>query len=105
MIPAIVRFKLPASIDASKAAELSSGSAPKSRDLPGLVRKYYLFDAEKPPAAAAISGKAARRPSVSTIPNGAKMIAERLEPNPRSGFRDARDRRQCRRQDHLDAAE
>jgi hypothetical protein len=46
MITAIVRFKLPANIDAAKAAELFQGSAPKYRDLQGLVRKYYLFDAE-----------------------------------------------------------
>ena len=46
MITAIVRFKLPANIDAAKAAELFQGSAPKYRDLAGLVRKYYLFDAE-----------------------------------------------------------
>lgn len=46
MITAIVRFKLPANIDAAKAAELFRGSAPKYRGLEGLVRKYYRFDAE-----------------------------------------------------------
>jgi hypothetical protein len=46
MITAIVRFKLPANIDAAKAAELFRGSAPKYDGLKGLVRKYYLFDAE-----------------------------------------------------------
>jgi hypothetical protein len=46
MITAIVRFKLPAHIDAAKAAELFKGSAPKYQRLAGLVRKYYLFDAE-----------------------------------------------------------
>jgi hypothetical protein len=46
MITAIVRFKLPADIDAAKAAELFRGSAPKYEGLKGLVRKYYLFDAE-----------------------------------------------------------
>ncbi len=46
MITAIVRFKLPATIDAAKAAELFKGSAPKYERLSGLVRKYYLFDAE-----------------------------------------------------------
>jgi hypothetical protein len=46
MITAIVRFKLPANIDAAKAAELFRGSAPKYEGLKGLVRKYYLFDAE-----------------------------------------------------------
>jgi hypothetical protein len=46
MITAIVRFKLPASVDAAKAAELFRGSAPKYRGMKGLIRKYYLFDAE-----------------------------------------------------------
>jgi hypothetical protein len=44
MITAIVRFKLPASIDSAQAAELFRGSAPKYQGLAGLVRKYYLFD-------------------------------------------------------------
>jgi len=46
MITAIVRFKLPADIDAARATELFRGSAPKYRTLAGLVRKYYLYDAE-----------------------------------------------------------
>jgi hypothetical protein len=46
VITAIVRFKLPAGVDAAKAAELFQGSAPNYRGLAGLIRKYYLFDAE-----------------------------------------------------------
>jgi hypothetical protein len=46
MITAIVRFKLPTSFDAAKAAEVFEASAPRYRGLAGLVRKYYLFDAE-----------------------------------------------------------
>jgi hypothetical protein len=46
MITAIVRFKLPLSIDAERAAELFQGSAPKYQGFPGLIRKYYLFDAD-----------------------------------------------------------
>jgi hypothetical protein len=46
VITAIVRFKLPAGIDAAKAAELFRASAPKYQGLAGLLRKYYLFDAE-----------------------------------------------------------
>jgi hypothetical protein len=46
MITAIVHFKLPATVDAAKAAELFHGTAPKYQGLAGLVRKYYLFDAE-----------------------------------------------------------
>src|ERR1700730_10731860 len=45
MITAIVRFKLPPTIDAARAAELFEGSAPKYQGLAGLIRKYYLFDA------------------------------------------------------------
>jgi hypothetical protein len=46
VITAIVRFNLPATVDVAKAAELFEGSAPKYRGLAGLIRKYYLFDAE-----------------------------------------------------------
>ncbi len=46
MITAIVRFKLPADFDAAKTAEVFRNSAPKYQGLAGLVRKYYLFDAE-----------------------------------------------------------
>jgi hypothetical protein len=46
VITAIVRFRLPPTVDAAKAAELFSGSAPKYQGLAGLIRKYYLFDAE-----------------------------------------------------------
>ena len=46
MITAIVRFKLPATMDAAKAAEVFQASASRYQGLAGLVRKYYLFDAE-----------------------------------------------------------
>ena len=43
MITAIVNFKLPAIVNRKDAQKLFEGSAPKYRNLPGLVRKYYLF--------------------------------------------------------------
>jgi hypothetical protein len=43
MITALVQFKLPQPITRDKAREIFSGTAPKYRDLPGLVRKYYLL--------------------------------------------------------------
>jgi hypothetical protein len=46
MITAIVRFKLPANVKLADAAELFQGSAPKYRQLAGLVRKYYLYDSD-----------------------------------------------------------
>jgi hypothetical protein len=44
MITAIVRFKLPRTVKLDDAAELFKGSAPKYRQLAGLVRKYYLYN-------------------------------------------------------------
>lgn len=44
MITAIVRFKLPPTVKLDDATELFKGSAPKYRQLAGLVRKYYLYD-------------------------------------------------------------
>jgi hypothetical protein len=42
MITALVQFAFPTPVDRARAAELFKGSAPRYRDLPGLVRKYYL---------------------------------------------------------------
>lgn len=42
MIVAIVRFALPAPVTLEEAARMFETSAPKYRDLPGLVRKYYI---------------------------------------------------------------
>ena len=44
MITAIVRFKLPADMTHAKAAALFQGSAPKYQGMPGLIRKYYIYD-------------------------------------------------------------
>ena len=43
MITVVVRFKLPADVTLAAATELFKGSAPKYQNLPGLVRKYYLY--------------------------------------------------------------
>lgn len=46
MITAIVRFKLPPTVKLTDAAEMFKGTAPKYRQLPGLVRKYYLYNGD-----------------------------------------------------------
>lgn len=43
MITALVQFKLPASKSREEVIELFKGSAPKYREMPGLVRKYYIL--------------------------------------------------------------
>jgi putative monooxygenase ydhR len=43
MITAIVQFRLPKPVSRDKAQELFLGTAPKYREAPGLVRKYYLL--------------------------------------------------------------
>jgi hypothetical protein len=43
MITAIVQFKLPQPISRDEGREIFSGTAPKYRQVPGLLRKYYLL--------------------------------------------------------------
>jgi hypothetical protein len=43
MITALVQFKLPQPVTLDKARELFSSTAPKYRDVQGLIRKYYIL--------------------------------------------------------------
>ena len=43
MITALVQFKLPQPVTREKAKEIFSGTAPKYRDVHGLIRKCYLL--------------------------------------------------------------
>ena len=43
MITALVQFKLPQPISRTQAREIFSGTAPKYREIAGLIRKYYLL--------------------------------------------------------------
>ena len=45
MITAVVQFKLPADVDAARAAEMFRASVPRYQAIKGLLRKYYIFDA------------------------------------------------------------
>ena len=43
MITAVVQFKLPQPVTREKAQEIFVSTAPKYRETPGLIRKYYLL--------------------------------------------------------------
>jgi hypothetical protein len=43
MITSIVQFKLPQQISLEKAQEIFSGTAPRYREVNGLIRKYYTL--------------------------------------------------------------
>jgi hypothetical protein len=43
MITALVQFKLPHPVSLEKAKEIFLGTAPRYRDTPGLLRKYYIL--------------------------------------------------------------
>jgi hypothetical protein len=47
MITALVQFKLPHPVTPDKAREIFSSTAPKYRDVPGLIRKYYLLSEDR----------------------------------------------------------
>ncbi|MHB1343740.1 MAG: monooxygenase [Thermoleophilia bacterium] len=46
MITALVQFSLPQPMTRDNARDVFSGSAPKYRDIQGLVRKYYLLSTD-----------------------------------------------------------
>jgi hypothetical protein len=46
MITAIVNFKLRADLDRATARRLFEEAAPRYQNVPGLVRKYFLFGAD-----------------------------------------------------------
>ena len=43
MITALIQFKLPQPISREKAREVFSSTAPKYREIHGLIRKYYVL--------------------------------------------------------------
>ncbi len=43
MITALVQFKLPQPISQEQGREIFLSTAPKYREIPGLIRKYYLL--------------------------------------------------------------
>ncbi len=43
MVTALVQFKLPQPISREKGQEIFLSTAPKYREVPGLLRKYYLL--------------------------------------------------------------
>lgn len=43
MITALVQFKLPQPLSRDQAREIFSGTAPKYREIQGLIRKYYVL--------------------------------------------------------------
>ncbi len=43
MITALVQFKLSQPVTRDKAREIFTSTAPKYREVPGLIRKYYLL--------------------------------------------------------------
>jgi hypothetical protein len=43
MVTALVQFKLPQPVTRDKAREIFSSTAPKYREVAGLIRKYYLL--------------------------------------------------------------
>ncbi len=46
MITALVQFKLPQPVTREQAREIFLSTAPKYRDTPGLLRKYYILSGD-----------------------------------------------------------
>jgi hypothetical protein len=46
MITALIQFKLPKPVTRAQAREIFLGTAPKYREVDGLIRKYYILSAD-----------------------------------------------------------
>jgi hypothetical protein len=46
MITALVQFKLPQPVTQDQATAIFSSTAPRYRDVPGLIRKYYILSTD-----------------------------------------------------------
>ena len=88
MITAIVRFKLPADMTPAKAAELFRSSAPKYQGLAGLVRKYYLFDAQSRTGGGCYLWASRADADRVYTPEWRRMIAQRYGAEPEIAFFD-----------------
>jgi hypothetical protein len=86
MITAIVRFKLPANINSTDAAELFRGSAPKYQGLAGLLRKYYLFDRESRTGGGCYLWESREAAERVYTAEWRKMIAERYGAQPEISY-------------------
>jgi Putative mono-oxygenase ydhR len=82
MVTAIVQFPLPSSVTRDKAAELFRGSAPKYRNLPGLVRKYYVYSAEQGTGGGVYLWKSREDAERIYTPEWKQMIRERYGAEP-----------------------
>jgi len=72
MITALVQFKLPQPITRAKAQEIFASTAPRYRETPGLIRKYYLTVERRE---ASTCGNHGKTPKVSTRNSGATTFA------------------------------
>ena len=88
MVTALVQFPLPASVSRDTATELFKGSAPKYRDLPGLVRKYYLFSAESGTGGGIYLWKSREDAERTYTAEWKRMIRERYGAEPRITYFD-----------------
>jgi hypothetical protein len=69
-------------VSRDKAAALFKGSAPKYRDLPGLVRKYYLYSAEEGIGGGVYLWKSREDAERTYTPEWKRMIRERYGAEP-----------------------
>ena len=82
MVTALVQFSFPSSVTRDKASELFRGSAPKYRDLPGLIRKYYVYSAEQGTGGGVYLWKSREDAERTYTPEWKQMIRDRYGAEP-----------------------
>lgn len=86
MLTAIVRIKLPATVDAAAVREALQGSAPRYQGVPGLLRKYFLFDPESSTAGGCYLWESREAAERVYTAEWRRMIAERYGAAPEISY-------------------
>jgi hypothetical protein len=82
MITAIVQFTLPQPISREKGKEIFSGTAPKYRQIPGLLRKYYILSEDGRTAGGIYLWKSRKEAEALYNEDWRKFIKEKYQTDP-----------------------
>ncbi len=82
MITALVQFKLPQPVTREKAKEIFLSTAPRYRDISGLIRKYYLLSEDGKTAGGVYLWKSREDAEQTYTDDWKKLIAEKYGAEP-----------------------
>jgi hypothetical protein len=89
MITVMVQFKLPNAMSLDQARQVFLGTAPKYRDLPGLIRKYYVLSEDGATAGGIYLWHSKPEAEAFYTPQWTSFVRERYGTDPRLTYFDS----------------